>query len=236
MKLIQTLLFSFFLLVAAAPLFSQIEGYKCPWDEIDCPGKCGRFYDSNGDGFCDYGRLSKVIKPDTQKVIKPDTQVINKVAPVDVQPNNSTADTSTKVEINEADVIDSTQTKTEIVDANSSKPNIQRGYNLIWITLVILLLYLITTLLYKNRFFRKFVHRRIWNIMLLLTFLTTAILGIVLVIQINYNLGTKLILSYLYWHVQFGIAMAIISFIHILWHWKYFINLFTSKSKHDCIN
>ncbi|PKP05024.1 MAG: hypothetical protein CVU11_02460 [Bacteroidetes bacterium HGW-Bacteroidetes-6] len=234
MKLIQLLTFAFLLLVSATVLFAQIEGYKCPWDEVDCPGKCGRFYDANADGFCDYGRLTAVVKPDTQKIIKPDTQVVHKVESANVNHVVQSSDTISKVD--SAAVVDTAQTDVKPSNPGTSKPHTQRNYNLIWITLGVLLLYLITSILHHFEVIRKFVHRRIWNILLLLTFLTTAMLGLILVVQINYNLGTELILSYLYWHVQFGIAMAVITIIHILWHWKYFRNLFTSKSKHDCIN
>jgi hypothetical protein len=233
MKLIQTLLFSCTLLFAALPSFSQIDGYKCPWDEVDCPGKCGRYYDADGDGFCDYGRVSKVIKPDTQKVIKPDSHVVHTT-----ESNNRQigSNDSASLQSTDSTAIDSIQTDETSIENKPNSSHNQRGYNLIWITLGILFLYSISSLLHKFKVFRKFVHRRIWNILLLITFLTSATLGLVLVVQINYNLGTELILSYLYWHVQFGIGMAIISFIHILWHWKYFFNLFTSKSKHDSIN
>jgi len=94
----------------------------------------------------------------------------------------------------------------------------------------------LTSLLYRIKVFRKFVHRRIWNVLLLLTFFVTAVLGIILVVQINYNLSTAMVRDYLYWHVQFGISMAVISIIHIVWHWKYFFSLFSKKSKTDYIS
>jgi hypothetical protein len=166
-------------------------------------------------------------------MIKPDSHVVHTT-----ESNNRQigSNDSASLQSTDSTAIDSIQTDETSIENKPNSSHNQRGYNLIWITLGILFLYSISSLLHKFKVFRKFVHRRIWNILLLITFLTSATLGLVLVVQINYNLGTELILSYLYWHVQFGIGMAIISFIHILWHWKYFFNLFTSKSKHDSIN
>ena len=55
-RLLITLLLAF----VALPIFAQVE-QDC--GAIDCPGRCGRFIDQNGDGFCDRGRLSEAAKP-----------------------------------------------------------------------------------------------------------------------------------------------------------------------------
>ncbi|MGD9493418.1 MAG: hypothetical protein AB7V36_08675 [Bacteroidales bacterium] len=223
----------FLLSVFIQPLSAQNNKFKCPWDEIDCPGKCGRFFDADGDGFCDYGRVSKVEKKDT--IVRKDTVAIKKenVAGTNVIP----AEESSKV-IVDADS-DSVQLESEAVPEIKNEiktPSKARSYSLLLITLLCFGFYGFTSFLMELKLFRKFVHRRIWNILLLLTFLTTAVLVIVLVVQINYQLDSSLIRDYLYWHVQFGIAMSVISVIHIFWHWKYFYRIFSKKSKSDCVN
>ncbi|MBR3578261.1 MAG: hypothetical protein IKN98_05720 [Bacteroidales bacterium] len=45
---------------------SQPVQQDCP--EVNCPGKCGRFVDGDGDGFCDHGHLSK---PEAQPSVQP---------------------------------------------------------------------------------------------------------------------------------------------------------------------
>jgi hypothetical protein len=48
---------------------------------------------------------------------------------------------------------------------------------------------------------------------------------------LNYNLLFDWVRPLLYWHVEFGIGMACISIFHILWHLKYFLNLFKTAKK-----
>ncbi|MPM08401.1 hypothetical protein SDC9_54713 [bioreactor metagenome] len=223
----------FLMLHFADQASAQISGFKCPWDEVDCPGKCGRFYDANGDGFCDYGLLSAVVKPDT--VAKKDT---SKVVTNTVNSNKTGSNKTPENKIDTAapDTVQADATATPVVVPETKKTQSMRSYSLLFITLLCFGLYGLTSWLHEMKIFRKFVHRRIWNVLLLLTFLTTAVLGIILVFMINYSLDATYLRDYLYWHVQFGIAMTIISIIHIAWHWKYFFRLFSKKSKSDCIN
>jgi len=72
-------------------------------------------------------------------------------------------------------------------------------------------------------------HRKIWNVLLLITFLISGIFGILLVLRINYGIEIPLYSDLLFWHVEFGIAMTIISIFHITWHWKYFRNMIPKK-------
>lgn len=109
------------------------------------------------------------------------------------------------------------------------KKKASKPYSLFLITGGILIGYLITWLLYKNAIITKKAHRQIWNILLLLTFVVSGLLGLVLVFQINYDLGMPIFRDLLYWHVQFGIGMAIISIIHIIWHLNYYAKAFLFK-------
>lgn len=105
--------------------------------------------------------------------------------------------------------------------AQKAKP-----YDLILISFITLFLYSITFTLTKLHLMRKIYHRRIWNFTLLLTFLVSCLFGFFLVIQINYDFVMEWFRTVLYWHVQIGISMTLISVFHIFWHLKYFKNLF----------
>ena len=61
--------------------------------------------------------------------------------------------------------------------------------------------------------------------MLLVTFLVTALLGLILAIQVNYKLKIPLLKKLLTWHVDFGIGMTMIAVFHFLWHWSYYTKL-----------
>ena len=72
-------------------------------------------------------------------------------------------------------------------------------------------------------------HRKLWNVLLLITFLFTGILGIILIFRISFNLALPYLSDMLFWHVEFGIAMAMISFFHVLWHWDYYKKMIIKK-------
>ncbi len=102
-------------------------------------------------------------------------------------------------------------------------------YHLIPISLLLIILYAITHILSKKKIVSVVKHRKIWNILLLITFLVSGILGILLVIRINFGIAIPLPFNILFWHVEVGIAMFVISIFHTLWHWAYFKNLFIIK-------
>lgn len=105
----------------------------------------------------------------------------------------------------------------------------KRIYNLLPISLVLLVAYLISHLLSKKKIISVVKHRMLWNFLLLITFIVSCFLGILLVIRINTGWSLTLPFNMLYWHVEAGIAMTIISIFHILWHLPYFKKMFSIK-------
>lgn len=108
--------------------------------------------------------------------------------------------------------------------ATSFKP-----YFLFLISGTILFFYLLTWYLSKKKFITKQLHRQIWNVLLLFTFLVSGLLGLFLVVQINYHFAIPFYRDILYWHVQFGIGMSIICIIHVIWHLNYYAKAFFLK-------
>ncbi len=99
-------------------------------------------------------------------------------------------------------------------------------YDLLVIFLALVILYAISYILSKKKIIRIASHRKIWNILLLVSFLISGSLGILLVIRINYGITIPLPFNVLYWHVEFSIAMFLISLFHTLWHGAYLKKLF----------
>ena len=99
-------------------------------------------------------------------------------------------------------------------------------YHLVPISLFLILLYFITHILSKKKIISIVNHRKIWNLLLLVTFLISGLLGILLVIKINFGIVIPLPFNTLFWHVEVGIAMFVISIFHTFWHWAYFKNMF----------
>ncbi|MDP4290318.1 MAG: fused MFS/spermidine synthase [Bacteroidota bacterium] len=105
-------------------------------------------------------------------------------------------------------------------------------YFLLQIGVLTLVLYLLSFVLARLDIISRVVHRKIWNAALILAFLVTAILGILLAIQINYKLEWPIVKTLLKWHVNFGIALTFIGTFHLLWHRKYYYHIFKPAGDH----
>jgi len=128
------------------------------------------------------------------------------------------------------DIAVSIRTKQPLVISESDNSKAKKNYDLVPISLFLILLYVISHILSKKNIISIGNHRKIWNILLLATFLASGILGILLVIKINFGIAIPLPFNILFWHVEAGMAMVAISIFHILWHWAYFKNLFMIKN------
>lgn len=80
--------------------------------------------------------------------------------------------------------------------------------------------YLSTYTLYKRGLIRKAIHINIWNFILFSAFLITAIAGFVLMVLLQLGIVTSFNLGFLYWHVELGITMAMVTVFHIHTYWK----------------
>ncbi len=107
----------------------------------------------------------------------------------------------------------------------------QNPYHLIPIATVAVIFYLLSFTLMKLGIVSKLFHRRFWNILLLITFFVTAILGLLLTIQINYKLEWSIIKTILKFHVDFGIGMSFIAVFHLTWHWNFYTSILRGNSK-----
>jgi hypothetical protein len=104
-------------------------------------------------------------------------------------------------------------------------------YNVSPIAIGFLLVYAVSFVLYKIKRIKIYVHRKIWNVLLLATFLMTGIFGLILTIQLDYALPFTIPFDLLFWHVEAGVVMTLISLFHIGWHFNYYRNLLRSSRK-----
>lgn len=105
-------------------------------------------------------------------------------------------------------------------------------YLLLPLGILMLLLYCLSSLMVKTAVISKVSHRKLWNTLLLLTFLSTAALGFLLAIQVNYKLEWPIVKPLLKWHVNLGIAMSMVGVFHLLWNVRYYISLFRPATQH----
>jgi len=93
------------------------------------------------------------------------------------------------------------------------------------------LLYGLSLLFVRLDILSRPVHRRIWNVALLLTFLSTAGLGLLLALQVNGRVEIPWSEKALKIHVNFGLAMTLIAAIHLAGRISYFFRP-TKRSAH----
>jgi hypothetical protein len=253
-KAIAPLLFSF-LIICSLTLSAQ-QALKCPRAITNCRGLCGWNIDSDHDGYCDYSAFT----PDVAKKLANRRDSIANIKLNKEKARLDSIAAAEKARITaekmKANAGNNNQEKEVIVDEAPTKQPAKGNcgdcafikpsppddttpqampskalYDLIPIGTISLILYLLTFFLSRIGTITKSTHRKIWNVLLLVTFLVTGLLGLFLVVQLNYNLLFDWVRPLLYWHVEFGIGMACISIFHILWHLKYFLNLFKTAKK-----
>ena len=103
------------------------------------------------------------------------------------------------------------------------------SYNAIILMIAVPLLYLITWILAKFKKIKLSSHRKLWNIILLASFLVSGILGVLLAVFVDLNISINWYREILWLHVEFGIVMGIIAIFHFFWHIKYYFKIFTKK-------
>ena len=115
---------------------------------------------------------------------------------------------------------------TDTIQPVSKQAGKKDKYNFILISIAVILAYTASFLLVRMKKLSQLMHKKIWNCLLGLSFLTTAILGLLLVIRLSWGLEVNLISDKLFWHVETGIVFALIAVFHIGWHWPYFKSYF----------
>ena len=237
--------------------FQHSFAQKCPRNLYDCKGACGWFIDTNHDGYCDYTTFSEALmqkilhkKDSIYNIKKIEQQRINdsirKTNQVKTIKNSSTQnneqavvnsnkkcpfENTSQCNKNQSPEITPNGASKTIADSQPKPTYKIKKYDLFSVFFACIGLYFFTLFLAKINVIKKRNHRKIWNTLLLITFLITGLLGLTMVIQLNYQVFFSWFKTLLYWHVEFGISMAAISILHILWHWKYFINLFKKHRK-----
>jgi len=96
------------------------------------------------------------------------------------------------------------------------------SYNSVVISIVFLLLYFISNLLVKTKKISLIVHKKFWNSLLAISFLVSGVLGLILAFKIDSKSPIGWYTNVLWFHVEFGIVMALIAIFHLIWHFKYY--------------
>jgi hypothetical protein len=221
------------------------------------PGECGSYIDIDNNNACDHSQLAlenQNIEPEedthdliTGKDLKTKTVgEIAKIYKIDSTEYEKRLNEFYKTTINTQDsfqllhdnygiepdiaknIATSIKNKQTTNTIKQKDLKQKKTYHLFAISITLSLLYLTTSFLSKRKTITPLTHKRIWNIFLLATFSISGILGILLVIKINFGLTIPLFFNILLWHVEIGIAMCAISIFHIIERWYFFKNIITN--------
>jgi len=189
---------------------------SCPRGLINdpYPGKCRSYIDTNNDAICDRSQA-------------------------DPQSNSSSTTSGSSAlagsSIAQAVAADAAQTAGgQVIFADASAKtepenpeaiSYNRSYYFIPIFAVLVILYGITWILSTRKTITNMLHRKIWNVVLLISAVVSVLLGLFLILSIDFNINISLPFNMLFWHVEAGIALGIIALFHIFWHWRYFAKM-----------
>jgi len=104
------------------------------------------------------------------------------------------------------------------------------NYYSIIITISVIFLYAITWLLVKFKKIKPQSQKKLWNFLLLINFAISGILGIILAVIVDLNITSVWYKEMLWFHVEFGIVMGVISVFHFFWHFRYYFKSLFKKS------
>jgi len=91
--------------------------------------------------------------------------------------------------------------------------------------------YLLTYSLYKRNLIRKSVHVSLWNLILFLAFLVSGGAGLILTILLELGVTLPVNQPLLFWHVEWGVTLVLVTIFHFHSHWKYTKTMFTSSKR-----
>jgi len=105
------------------------------------------------------------------------------------------------------------------------------SYHSILVLLAVLFFYGVTYFLYKKGKISLMTHRKIWNIVLLVSFLISCFFGVLLAILLDLQISISWYLEFLWIHVELGIIMSVTAIFHAIWHLNYYRSILKIKKK-----
>ncbi|MCK9151144.1 hypothetical protein [Methanobacterium alcaliphilum] len=89
--------------------------------------------------------------------------------------------------------------------------------------------YFVTYILYKVDIIRKAQHVALWNAVLFLAFLVSGGAGFLLMVLMEMGVITPINYTLMYWHVELGITLVLVTIFHLHIYWKSTKRMFTGK-------
>ncbi|EKF85377.1 hypothetical protein [Methanobacterium formicicum] len=93
-------------------------------------------------------------------------------------------------------------------------------YDMIIPTLPFIMGYLFTYSLYKVNLIKKAIHINVWNLIILVAFIVSGGAGFILIILLELGVSIPISPDLLYWHVELGLTLALVTIFHLHTYWK----------------
>jgi hypothetical protein len=239
------LLFLIFFLFAINLVIAE----DCPIGLVNdtAPGSCGLYTDKNSDNLCDLsqdlndscdqnltvGDLdSTQIKSMTVEQVAEYYKIegekfaeeISKLAGIKVKKSDSFQVLHDNYGVRPVNVREiATAMKQSSVINVTAESKSTHLYNSLWVALATIVLYGATWFLSYKEKISKFLHRKIWNWLLLISFIPVLLTSLFWLLRVDYGIIVNFPLNITFWHVEFGIVMVLISIFHIIWHTQYYL-------------
>lgn len=207
--------------ITAGLAMSGVSAGGCPYGVTGyCPGRCGRFIDSDGNGNCDFVQTTTSDSSTSDGASSSDSSnsAIQSDPDVDSSSVQNLGDVSTNADVNNSTINDSS-----IFGDNTVDPT---NYHAIPVSILILAGYLFTHFLFSKGILNQKKHRKIWNLLVTVGYIGTGITGLLLILLIRLGISTLFNNSITFWHVELSILMVMGTLIHIHLYKKPFKNMF----------
>lgn len=96
-------------------------------------------------------------------------------------------------------------------------------YNFFAILLATLVAYCLSLVLVRKKAITLLRHRKTWNVILLASFAVSGLSGMAMSFLIDSGIRIGYYGAILFWHVELGVVMAVVSVFHLWWHRQYYI-------------
>ncbi len=93
-------------------------------------------------------------------------------------------------------------------------------YDMVIPSVPVLVSYLLTYTLYRIGLIKKSLHVNIWHMIIVVAFLVSGLAGFILLILLDVGIALPISDPLLYWHVEFGVTLALAGVFHFHIYWK----------------
>lgn len=104
-------------------------------------------------------------------------------------------------------------------------------YDIFLPSIPVIMGYLGTYTLYKTGIIKKKIHVNIWNFITGIAFLISGMAGFLLVLLLDTGITLPINAQFLYWHVELGVTLIIVTIFHFHIYWKSSKSMIQFKKK-----